>query len=234
MQDENAIQREYYRNTSHRFDEMHLSSKGEHDFAMAFMKSMIDFLGIGSILDVGAGTGRALVQVKKIYPDLKILGVEPSSAQREMGYAKGLSNQELIEGDAQHLEQADGSFDLVCEFGALHHMKDPAKAVSEMLRVAHKAIFISDSNNFGQGIFLGRAFKQLLRSTGLWPIADFMKTRGKGYILSDGDGLFYSYSVFNNYPEIARRCKNVHLLNTSPAGTNPYRSAAHVALLGIK
>jgi ubiquinone/menaquinone biosynthesis C-methylase UbiE len=234
MRDEIAIQRDYYRDTSHRFDDMHLSSKGEHDFALAFMMSMIDFLEIGSVLDVGAGTGRALIPIKKMYPDLTILGVEPSSAQREMGHAKGLSNQELIDGDAQQLAQNDGSFDLVCEFGALHHMKDPAKAVSEMLRVANKAVFISDSNNLGQGSFPSRTVKQLLRSLRLWPLADFIKTRGKGYTFSDGDGLFYSYSVFNNYPEIVRNCKSVHLLNTAPAGANFYRSAPHVALLGIK
>jgi ubiquinone/menaquinone biosynthesis C-methylase UbiE len=234
MRDEIAIQRDYYRRTSSRFDEMHLGSKGEHDFALAFMQSMIDFLDIGSMLDVGAGTGRALVQIKKSHANLRILGVEPSAAQRDVGYTKGLSRQELIEGDAQQLQFADGAFDLVCEFGALHHMTDPGKAVSEMLRVARKAIFISDSNNFGQGSLASRTVKQVLRSIGLWRVADLIKTRGRGYTLSEGDGLFYSYSVFNNYPEIARRCKSVHLVNTVAAGTNLYRSAGHIALLGIK
>ncbi len=234
IRDEISTQREYYRRTSHQFDEMHLSSKAEHDFALAFMLSMIEFLSIGSILDIGAGTGRALVGVKNAYPNLTIVGIEPSSAQREIGYTKGLSPNELINGDGQKITYADGTFDLVCEFGALHHIPEPSKAVSEMLRVARKAIFISDSNNFGQGPLATRTLKQLLRSMGLWPIANFIKTRGRGYTFSEGDGLFYSYSVFNNYSQVARSCKTVHIINTSPAGYNLYRSAPHVALLGIK
>jgi hypothetical protein len=39
--------------------------------------------------------------------------------------------------------------------------------------------------------------------------------------------------VFNNYAQIARVCRT-HIFNTEPAGINPYRTAPHVALLGIK
>jgi ubiquinone/menaquinone biosynthesis C-methylase UbiE len=234
MRDEIAIQRDYYQKTADRYDDMHVNSDAEHDFALAFMLSMVDFFSIGSMLDIGSGTGRALLRAKKAYPNLKVLGVEPSSELRKVGYVKGLSQNELIDGDAQKLDFSDGAFDLVCEFAALHHIPEPSKAVSEMLRVARKAVFISDSNNFGQGGFVSRTVKQTLRSLGLWKVADFVKTRGRGYMISEGDGLAYSYSVFSDYPEISRRCKSVHLLNTLPAGINLYRSASHIALLGIK
>jgi SAM-dependent methyltransferase len=129
---------------------------------------------------------------------------------------------------------ADGEFDLVCEFAALHHIPEPAKAVSEMLRVARRAVFISDSNNFGQGGRVGRALKQAINAVGLWPLANRLKTKGKGYSISEGDGLFYSYSVFNNLPQIQRACESVHFLNTVSGGPNLYRTASHVALLGLK
>jgi hypothetical protein len=103
-----------------------------------------------------------------------------------------------------------------------------------MLRVAQRAIFISDSNNFGQGGRLSRFLKQAINSVGLWPIADQIKTKGKGYAISEGDGLYYSYSVFNNYEQIATKCQSVHMLNTIDGGPNLYRTASHVALLGIK
>ena len=234
MNDEIAFQRDYYRKTANRYDDMHVNSVGEHDFALAFMLSMIDFFSIDSMLDIGSGTGRALLRAKTVYHNLKVLGIEPSLELRELGHAKGLSQNELIDGDAQKLEFSDGAFDLVCEFGALHHIPDPSKAVSEMLRVARKAVFISDANNFGQGGFVSRTVKQTLRSLRLWKVADFVKTRGKGYTVSEGDGLAYSYSVFSDYPEISRHCKSVHLLNTLPAGMNLYRSAPHIALLGVK
>jgi ubiquinone/menaquinone biosynthesis C-methylase UbiE len=229
-----SIQRDYYRRTAPRYDAQHTETTGEHDFALAFMESMIGFLEVRSLLDIGSGTGRALLRVKAAYSDLKAVGIEPSAELREIGHRKGLTPDELLDGDAQHLDYPDGAFDLVCEFGALHHIPDPNQAVSEMLRVAAKAIFISDSNNFGQGGFLSRTTKQILRSLRLWPIADFVKTRGKGYLISEGDGLAYSYSVFSNYSQISAACRSVHIVNTVPAGTNPYRSASHIALLGIK
>jgi hypothetical protein len=103
-----------------------------------------------------------------------------------------------------------------------------------MLRVSKRAIFISDSNNFGQGSAPARAVKQIANSLGLWPIIDFIKSRGKGYILSEGDGVSYSYSVFNDYLQIRRACESIYLLNTQDAGVNLYRTAASVALPGVK
>lgn len=232
--DEVTLQRDYYKRTSSHYDEMHVNAQGEHDFALAFMLSSIRFLDIHSLLDIGSGTGRALLTLKDTFPELRLSGIEPSPELREIGYCKGLSQNELTDGDAQALAYADRSFDLVCEFGVLHHVPHPTKAVSEMLRVASKAIFISDSNNFGQGGLIARTVKQTLSSLRLWPLADFIKTRGKGYLISEGDGLAYSYSVFSNYEQISAACKSVHVLNTVPAGPNPYRTASHVALLGIK
>jgi ubiquinone/menaquinone biosynthesis C-methylase UbiE len=228
------IQRAYYADTAHRYDDMHVREDDEHGFALRFMISIIEYLGIQSILDVGCGTGRGLLRIKREMPDITAVGIEPSPELRKVGYSKGLLETQLIDGDAMNLAFSDGSFDLVCEFGALHHIPAPSKAVSEMLRVSRKAIFISDSNNFGQGSKFSRLLKQLINAAGLWPLASLIKTKGKGYMISEGDGLAYSYSVFNDYRQITESCVSVHLLNTLDAGPNLYRTATHVALLGIK
>jgi len=109
MHDEIAIQRDYYRKTADQYDDMHINSDVEHDFALAFMLSMIEFLSIGSMLDIGSGTGRALLRAKKASQNLKVLGIEPSSELRKVGYTKGLSQNELIDGDAQKLDFSDGA-----------------------------------------------------------------------------------------------------------------------------
>jgi ubiquinone/menaquinone biosynthesis C-methylase UbiE len=229
-----AAQRAYYAATASRYDDMHLHEGDEHYFSLCLMVSFLEFLNIESVLDIGTGTGRSLVEIKRRAPAVRVVGVEPSPELREIGCGKGLSPTELVDGDGQSLAYRDGEFDLVCEFGALHHMPDPDKAVAEMLRVARKAIFISDANNFGQGTAPVRAVKQLINSLGLWPLANFVKTKGKGYRFSGGDGVAYSYSVFNQYPAIKAVCKSVHMINTRNSGPNLYRSASHVALLGIK
>jgi ubiquinone/menaquinone biosynthesis C-methylase UbiE len=234
MHDPVVVQREYYARTANEYDRMHVSATDEHAFALAILVSIIDFLEIRSVLDIGSGTGRALLALRRNHSGLQVVGIEPSPELRAQGYRKGLTSQELVDGDAQALLFQDDSFDLVCEFGALHHIQNPRKAVSEMLRVARKAIFISDSNNFGQGGVASRCIKQIINAFGLWPVANLIKTRGRGYTISDGDGLAYSYSIFNDYDAITACCERIHFVNTVASGPNLYRSAPHLAVLGLK
>jgi ubiquinone/menaquinone biosynthesis C-methylase UbiE len=227
------LQRNYYANNACLYDSMHLNEKDEHYFSLLWLEGIIEFHDIKKILDIGAGTGRVARFLKSRNPELEIISLEPVRELREVGYANGLSKDELINGDATKLPFQNDAFDLVCEFGILHHIKNPENVVNEMLRVSKVGIFISDSNNFGQGSYISRTIKQLINAVGLWKLADFIKTKGKGYSISEGDGLGYSYSVFDNYKDISRQCKT-HILNTAGAGINPYKTASHIALLGIK
>src|SRR4051812_12479967 len=93
-----ALQRDYYAQTAHLYDAMHLAPNDEHQFALASLTGLVDLLGIKSVLDLGAGTGRALIYLKARHPDLRVLGVEPVAELREMGYAKGLTREELVDG----------------------------------------------------------------------------------------------------------------------------------------
>jgi ubiquinone/menaquinone biosynthesis C-methylase UbiE len=237
MQDGAAeIQKAYYKATALEYDVMHLSGHVdvEHQFALHFLSSLISLFEIKSILDVGAGTGRTIEFIQRVHPNVGIVGIEPVRELREQGYKKGISQDALLDGSGLKIDFADKSFDLVCEFGVLHHVPTPKIMVAEMLRVAKTGIFISDSNNFGQGSFLSRSLKQLINYMGLWRAYNFMRTKGKHYQISQGDGLYYSYSVFNDYKFIKNRCKTVHMVNTKDGTHNFYRSASHVALFGLK
>ncbi len=44
----------------------------------------------------------------------------------------------------------DDGFDAVVESSVLRHVSDPKAVVSEMIRVARKAVFLVDSNIFGR------------------------------------------------------------------------------------
>jgi ubiquinone/menaquinone biosynthesis C-methylase UbiE len=227
------LQRAYYASTAASYDAAHIEAS-EHSLGLQLMLATIRHYEFESVLDVGSGTGRALTFIKRELPTLRVVGIEPSAELRAIGHQKGLTAAELRQGDALRLPFDDESFDLVCEFSALHHIAQPARAVSEMLRVARRGIFISDTNNFGQGGFVARLIKQAINAAGLWPIADWIKTWGRGYSVSEGDGVAYSYSVFNDWPQIRRQCRIVHVVNTDGAGINPYRTAAHVAVVGLK
>lgn len=232
--DEIEKQRRYYASTASKYEAMHINEKDEHSFALAFLMASLDYLDVKSILDIGSGTGRAISYIKERRPDLHVIGIEPVKELRDVGYAHGLSEDELIDGDATRLQFRDSEFDLVCEFAVLHHIRRPKLVIEEMLRVSDKAIFISDSNTFGSGSQLSRLAKQLINGLGLWPLANLIKTKGHGYQMSECDGIAYSYSVFDNYKQIKARCKTIHILNTKNGEINPYKTASHLALLGIK
>lgn len=207
-------------------------SEAEHDWPLAVLLGYMSIAKPASVLDVGAGSGRALHLMRERLPELTVCGVEPSADFRAIGHREfKFSPDELRDGDATQLPFPDGSFDVVTEFGALHHMRHPAKAVAEMVRVARQAVFISDCNNFGQGSAPARIVKQTLRTLGLWRVADWIKTKGKGYSITEGDGLAYSYSIFDDLPLVRRRFSRVMVMNTQGQAINHYREAPTVIVL---
>jgi ubiquinone/menaquinone biosynthesis C-methylase UbiE len=228
--DEIAHQRSYYSDTAGRYDDMHVDQRDEHHDALDWLSAIIAARGYTSVLDVGSGTGRAPLYLKGRTP-AKVIGVEPVAELREIGHQKGLAPDELVDGDALALPFPDNSFDVVCEFGVLHHIRDHGRAVAEMCRVARKGVFISDSNNFGQGSGPARLAKQAINAVGMWPLFYLLKTRGKGYRWSEGDGVSYSYSVFTDVPAIRRQFPAVRMMSTRPTvSPSLYRGAETVAI----
>lgn len=226
------LQKKYYRETANNYDSMHLDENDEHFMSLHMLSGLIEFYKIRSILDVGAGTGRVAQFLGQKFPDLYIRSIEPIEALREIGYKKGLTSDELTPGDATSLEFKNGEFDLVCAFGVFHHLPNPKRALLEMKRVSSKYLFISDSNNFGVGNLVARTIKQILNALRLWKLAIFIKTKGKIYQVSEGDGIFYSFSIFDLFPLL--NTYKVFPISTSPSKGNIYKDASHVSIFAIK
>lgn len=226
------LQRQYYEDTAEAYDTSH--AEREHVVALHMLAAFIEMNQVKSVLDVGAGTGRAMRFLKQRFPNLVVKGIEPVDALRKRGHAQGIAEEDLVGGDGSSLPFGDRSFDLVCEFAVLHHVRDPAKVIREMNRVAARMIAISDCNFMGQGRGLLRMVKLGIWSAGLWRVADWFKTRGKGYTYSEGDGIAYSYSVFQNLRLIRSYWKDVQVYATSPDGGRlggPLTNAGHVLLI---
>jgi hypothetical protein len=107
-----------------------------------------------------------------------------------------------------------------------------------MLRVARRAVFISDANRFGQGSWLGRIAKLALYRLRLWPLANYIKTRGRGYVITPGDGLAYSYSVFDSCDLLAQWASRLILVPTHPptarSWAHPLLTAGQVLVCAIR
>lgn len=228
---ESAIQRQYYADTASAYDDMHLGGDWEHSLSLHLLAGYIEFYNISSVLDVGAGTGRTMTWLKQKFPNLIVKGVEPVEALRDQGYKKGISREDLVDGNGYELPFKDNSFDLVCEFAVLHHVREPNRMIREMNRVASKAVAISDCNFVGQGSFPVRLLKLGLFLAGLWPVANWIKTKGKGYTISEGDGLAYSYSVYQGLSELKKEWGSIRFTTTNGRPDplfGPIASAGHL------
>jgi len=214
MTDEVRRQRGYYEESAAQYDASHASRFDEHIFALEFLLSFLNVVQAQSVIDVGSGTGRALMFLRERRPELLIKGIEPIEQLRAQAYQKGLPQSILDEGTALDMQIADDSFDICTEFGVLHHIRDHERAVREMCRVARRGVLLSDANNWGQGGHSTRWLKVLIRTFGLWRSFELLRTGGKGYHFSEGDGIYYSYSVLSSIRILKEKFRYVHILNS--------------------
>lgn len=231
--DAQTQQREYYAKTAAEYDRRHLL-EAEHEFALAQLTGLLAYYNLRSLLDVGAGTGRVIRHGRHNLPGVRIMGVEPVKELRETAYAHGVPRGQLIEGDALALPFDSDSWDVVCAFGVLHHIAEPERAVLEMCRVARHGVFLSDVNNFGCGSRLQRTFAQSLRFAGLWQLFQWLKNGGKLAKYSEGDGVFYSYSLFDSLDTIRLKFPQTHLTNTRGVANSLYRGCSHISVFAVR
>ncbi len=238
LDDEARILRDYYGTTADRYTEMHESNHDAHATALSMLSPLLHHLEVTSMLDVGTGTGRALEYLRHYRPTMTLMGVDPVQELLDKAADRGIPRTSLMMGVGEKLPFTDNSFDASCEFGILHHVPEPNLVVTEMTRVSRRCVFLSDSNRFGQGSFLARVVKLLSYKLGLWPLIDLAKTRGKGYSVSEGDGLAYSYSVFDSYAILASWATRIFLLPTeeltSRTWANPLLASGHVLVCALR
>jgi ubiquinone/menaquinone biosynthesis C-methylase UbiE len=209
-------QQDYYRAMADQYDSP--ESDDQIEYAMYVLDGYLKRTKIASLLEVGSGTGRALLQIQKSFPEISVVGIEPSDALRDAAYRKGVPQHKLLHGDGYNLQFAENAFDLVTEFAVLHHVRDPRRVVTEMVRVAKEGVFLCDSNNWGQGSFVSRSVKSLLRWCKLWPVYIFLSTRGRSYKYSEGDGIFYSFSLFDVLDIVKEKFPYIYIMNSKTPG----------------
>ncbi|MDY6965780.1 MAG: class I SAM-dependent methyltransferase [Halobacteriota archaeon] len=101
------------------------------------------------VLDVGCGRGREAEEISKAGG--YVVGLDISTGQLEAFRRYSLSIFEkdchFVLGDGERLPFPDDSFDLSFIFSSLHHLTDPYRCISEMIRVTKESIIIVDSMN---------------------------------------------------------------------------------------
>jgi ubiquinone/menaquinone biosynthesis C-methylase UbiE len=239
MRTAEAIQREYYERTAHLYDASHVRDGDEHYVALRHIGGFFDVLRISSVLDVGCGTGRGMKYFLERRPGILVQGVEPVAALIDQAvHVNSVPPGLIMKGAGETLPFADQTFDAVFECGILHHVKEPNQIVQEMMRVSRKAVFLSDENRFAHGSTFARWAKLLLCKTGTFRAAYRLKTLGKGYRFSEGDGLAYSYSVFDSMQLLSAWADRVIVIPTDEVKTksvfHPLLTSFHVLLCAIR
>lgn len=233
------LQHDHYTATAADYHARFVLSGDEHDQALQFMSALVEGFCYRSVVDVGCGTGRGVKHFLDHHPGVVVHGVEPvramiDQAQSAVGVPAGV----IIQGRGQSLPFAESSVDAVFEIGVLHHVSDPDAIVREMTRVARRAVFLSDENRFARGGRLSQAVKYAIYRLGLWPALCRLRTGGRGYILSEGDGgVAYSYSVYDSLPTLGEWADRVFLVPTVPARTgwfHPLFGATHVLVCALR
>jgi ubiquinone/menaquinone biosynthesis C-methylase UbiE len=234
-----ALQRRYYTGTAARYDSMHAHEGDGDSRSLKLVSAFLRMAEARSVLDVGAGTGRGVRYLRDTMPDLLVRGVEPVSALVDQAAEKiGAPQDGFVQASGEALPFRDASFDAVCSFAILHHVPKPDVVVGEMLRVARKAVLILDSNRFGQGRWPVRMAKLALYKAGLWGVVNYIKTGGKGYLFTEGDGVAYSYSPYDSFDQIAEWADRLMVIPADPgkAGSwlHPLLTTSGVLICALK
>jgi ArsR family transcriptional regulator len=128
----------FFERIGNRWDELR-----ENAFGNAF--AMEAFVGLlprdWTVLDVGAGTGFLLPPLAMHFK--RVIAVEPSPAMlgcaRQRAEEHGLRNVVFHQGDLGRLPVGDAKCDLAIACLVMHHVVNPAEAISEMHRVLRPA-----------------------------------------------------------------------------------------------
>ena len=90
-----------------------------------------------SVLEIGCGQGVGAKIIYDLFSPKKYVGIDLDSRmiRRAKRIARALPNATFIEGDVASLEFPSASFDLVMDFGIVHHVPDWREAVAEIHRV---------------------------------------------------------------------------------------------------
>jgi SAM-dependent methyltransferase len=230
-------QADYYRRIAERYDELHTIREDEHYVALRHIAAYLQWIGASTVLDTGCGTGRAIRYLGRALPDLRVQGNDPSPDLLSVATERyGIPRGDLRCVPSERLPYPDRSFDAVIETGVLHHVPKPELVVSEMLRVARLAVFLSDDNIYGVGSPPSRLAKLALSRLGLLAAVNRRRRGGQPWYYTDVDGVAWSYSVFDSLGAIRARCVSVLVIPTSSgrAPLLPLLQSAHCLVCGFK
>jgi len=107
-------------------------------FARKIVKSLTPLERASTIVDLGTGPGLLSIELNKLLPQAKIIGVDLSSEMlkiaRKNAHEAGVSNYEARLGRAEEIPMESDSANLVVTQSSFHEWENPQKGLSEIFR----------------------------------------------------------------------------------------------------
>nr|MBC7244454.1 class I SAM-dependent methyltransferase [Chloroflexota bacterium] len=177
-----------------------ISSKITHTpFASKIVECLPPVQGKATIVDLGTGPGLLPIQLGKLLPEARIIGVDPSAEMLEIAQQNareaGMSHFEAMVGTAEEIPIESDSVDLVVTQSSLHEWEEPQKAFAEVLRVLKPGgvLVLKDYNRAWLSTWKRKLFGffhhlDMFKFT-CEEVADLLREAGFGIIESQGQGL---------------------------------------------
>lgn len=121
----------------------------------------------GRVLEVGCGRGGFAIWLAKHAPRFSLVGVDFSQAAIDLARASAAAHKAAVEfrqGDAEALQFADGTFDIVISCECMEHVPHPPVMAREIARVLKPGgCFLLTTENYLNGMLLGWLMSWLRR-----------------------------------------------------------------------
>jgi ubiquinone/menaquinone biosynthesis C-methylase UbiE len=108
----------------------------------AVLRALGPLAGTETVLDIGCGTGGLLHAIRRRWPEVHAIGVDPAEKALEVGRQR-MSDGRFLVGHAEDLPLPTGSADVAVSTFSFHHWRDQATGLLEVARVLRaRGIFV--------------------------------------------------------------------------------------------